>query len=151
MVLLSREMNHRGWLERWQTDLYYTLARIVPGTNVIAFVAAAGYAVRGWRGCLAAILALSLPASAIVVLLTLAYQHARDTAFGGAFINACMAAIVGIIVAAGTLLATPRFRSGERVRTSFLVGLAVVLSFWIPPLTVMVLTAVIGFFWPEPA
>jgi len=149
VVLLSREMNERRWLEPWQTDLYYTMARVVPGTNVVAFVAATGYAVRGWAGSLAAILALSVPASAVVVLLTLAYQQWHDTRLGGAFINGAMAAIVGIIIGAACLLAAPLYRKGERVRTLALTASAAALSMWLAPLKIMAIIAAVGLFWPD--
>lgn len=149
VVLLSREMNNRGWLQPWETDLAYTLARIVPGTNVLAFVAATGYALRGWTGSVTGVVALSVPASAVVVLLTLAYEQWHATRIGGAFIDGALSAIAGIIVAAACLLAIPRFRPGERVRTAVLVGLAALLSPWLAPLTIIGLVALIGFVWPD--
>lgn len=149
VVLLSREMAERQWLERWQSDLFFALARVVPGTNVMAFVAASAHALRGWIGMAVAISALSIPASAIVVLLTLAYERWYEHPVGGAIIGGAMAAIVGIIIGAAWILAAPRFIPGERVRTAALVGGAALLSMWLAPLTIIAMAAVAGYFWPE--
>jgi chromate transporter len=147
MVLLGREMIERRWLEQWQFDLYYTLARVVPGTNVLAFVASAAHAVRGWPGTIAAMAALSIPASSVIILLTLGYQRWHEHPVGGAFITAAMSAIVGIIAGASWLMAWPQFRRGRRARTAGLVLGGVVFSFWLTPLKVLVLAAAIGWFW----
>lgn len=142
-------MNRQGWLERSQTDLYFTLARIVPGTNVLAFVASTAAAVRGWAGALTALAALSVPASVAVVLLTLLYQRWHTHAVGGAFISAAMSAIVGIVLSAGLLLALPRFVRGARVRTLALVFGAAALSVWLSPLVILLLLAAVGYLWPD--
>jgi chromate transporter len=149
VALLTREIERRNWLPRWQLNLFYAVARVVPGTNVIAFVAASAHAVRGWPGAIAAVLSLSIPASCIVVLLTLAYQRWNEHPLGGAAVGAAMAAIVGIIAGAAWLMAWPRFTSGERVRTALLVIGAALLSMWISPLPLMALGALAGYFWPE--
>ena len=149
VVLLSREMTARGWLERWQVDLCYALARIVPGTNVLAFVSSSAYALRGWAGATTAILATSVPAAMIVVLLTLAYGRWHRHPAGGAVITSAMAAIVGIIIAAGVLLALPKWKPGERIRTVTLVLGAALLSMWLSPLSIVAFAAAAGFFWPE--
>jgi chromate transporter len=149
VVLLSREIEERRWLPRWQLDLFYAVARVVPGTNVLAFIAASAHAVRGWPGAIAAVLALSVPASAIVVLLTLIYERWHEHPVGGAAVGAAMAAIVGIIMGAAWLLAFPRFLPGERLRTAVLVAGAAILSLWLSPLQVLALGAIAGFFWPE--
>lgn len=149
VALLSREMDERRWLPRWQSDAIYALSRVVPGTNVLAFVAATAHALRGWPGAVAAMLALSVPASCVVIALTLAYERWHETPVGSAVIGAAMAAIVGIVAGAAWLLAIDRYRPGARVRTGTLVFGAALLSFYLPPLTVMALGAAAGYLWPE--
>ena len=149
VALLSREMDERKWLERWESDATYTLSRVVPGTNVLAFVAAAAHAVRGWPGAIAAMLALSIPASCVVVALTLVYERWHSHPFGNAAIGAAMAAIVGIVSGAAWLMAVSRFRPGARVRTCVFVVAAALLSFYLSPLSVVALGAVAAYLWPE--
>ena len=149
VVLLSREITARNWLAQWQTDLFYALARVAPGTNVLAFVATSAHAMRGWAGAITAILSLSIPASIVVVLLTLAYQRWNEHPAGGAFISAAMASIVGIVAGAAWLLSWPRFVRGMRVRTFALVIGAAALSFFLPPLPILAIGAIAGWLWPE--
>jgi chromate transporter len=132
-----------------QCDLFYALARVVPGTNVLAFVAATAHAIRSWTGAVAAVIAYTIPASAIVVALTLAYGQWRDHPVGGPAIAAAMSSIVGIIVAAGWLLVVPRLRPGSRIRTGTFVAAALIVSVWLPPLAVLALGGAAGYFWRE--
>ena len=149
VLLLSREFTERGWLTRLECDFYYALSRVVPGTNVLAFVSASASAIRSWRGAVAAIVAYTIPASAVVIALTLAYQRWHDHPIGGAAIATAMSAIVGIIVGAAWLLAAPRVRSADWKRTVALIAGAVLLSFWLSPLLILAIAAVAGYFWPE--
>lgn len=149
IALISDEMNRREWLPRWRTDLLLTIARVVPGTNLLAFVASTGHAVQGWRGATAALLALSVPASCGMILLTLGYQHWSGTRFGDAFITAAMSAIVGVIAGGGWLLAHPRFQRDSRLRTVLMVAGAALLSQYLSPLVILVLAGIAGYFWPE--
>lgn len=148
MILLGREMVQRRWLQDWQFDLYYTLARVVPGTNMLAFVASSAHAIRGCLGAITAIAALSVPASAVVILLTLGYQRWHDHPIGSAVITAATSSIVGIIIGAAWSMAWPRFRPGERLRTVAYVSGGLLLSFWLSPLTVLLIAAIAGCFAP---
>ena len=148
-VLLTREMTERGWLKQLQCDLFFALARVVPGTNVLAFSSMAAHAVRGWRGALVALLAYTVPASAIVIALTLVYQRWNSHPVGGSAISAAMSSIAGIIAGGAWLLMAPRLRAGEWLRTSLLVAGAILLSRWLSPLWVMAAGTAVGYFWPE--
>ena len=151
MVLVGRESVDRRWVDEPRVDLLFTLARVVPGTNVLAFIASTAYAIRGWAGAIAAILALCVPASCVIVLLTLGYQRWHGHPIGGAFITAAMSAIAGIIVGASWLIAAPKLVAGARVRTAILVALGLGLSPFLSPLTILIVGAAVGFFWPERA
>jgi chromate transport protein ChrA len=127
-------------------DLCFTMARAVPGTNLFAYLAAVGWRIRGWPGALLAVAALSLPASAVVILFTLAYQAWHTHPLGRAAIEAAMACIVGVMAAGAWWLIKPRIRSA---RTAVLVLGAVLLSHYLSPLAIMSLAAVLGYFWQE--
>jgi len=150
IILLARTMIARGWISKGQSDLYFTLARVVPGTNVLAYVASASWAVRGWPGVMVALLALSIPASVIMIGLTLAYQQFQHSRLGGEFITAAMSAIVGVIVSASFMIAVPAWRLGSRVRTAVLVAGAALASRWLGPIEIVAIAAAIGYFWHEP-
>lgn len=104
---------------------------------------------RGWLGGIVALFSLSAPAACIVVLLTLAYQRWSGTPLGHSVVTATAASIVGIIVGAAWLLAKPRVAKREYLRTAVLVLGALILSFWMPPLQIMAIGALLGYCWPE--
>jgi chromate transporter len=147
-VLIGRELDRHGWFSPEQFDLCFTLARAVPGTNLFAFIAAVGWYVRGWSGALASVAALSIPASIVVVLLTLGYQTWNMHPFGKPAIEAAMASIVGVIAAAAWLIVRPR---ALHIRALILVVGGLLLSRYLSAIVVMALAAGIGYFWREPS
>jgi chromate transporter len=145
-ILLGRELEERGWFGRAQFDLCFTIARAVPGTNLLACIAAIGWYVRGWPGAILSVAALSIPASIIVVLLTLAYQTWHGHPVGKPAIEAAMSAIVGVIAASSWFLVRPQPRSAK---TAVLVIGALLLSRYVAPVWIMALAALIGYCWQE--
>ena len=97
-------------------------------------------------GAVVSVAALSIPASAVVVLLTLGYQTWHTHPLGRAGIEAAMACIVGVMAAGAWWLVKPRARS---VRTGVLVIGAITLSPWISPVAIMAIAAAIGCFWQD--
>src|SRR5215470_14628742 len=69
-ALQSELVTTRRWLDEEQYALIYGLARITPGTNLVAFSAAAAWRIMGWSAALLAVLAMTAPPSVVVVLLT---------------------------------------------------------------------------------
>ncbi len=145
-VVLARELEARGWFGPAQFDLCFTMARAVPGTNLFAYIAAVGWSLRGWAGAVVAVAALSIPASAVVVLLTLAYQTWHTNPLGRAAIEAAVACIVGVMAAGAWWLIKPRSRS---LRTAILVIGGLLLSRYLSPVVVMALAALLGYLWQD--
>jgi chromate transport protein ChrA len=145
-ILLGRELEERGWFGRAQFDLCFTIARAVPGTNLLACVAAIGWYVRGWPGAIVFVVALSVPASVAVILLTLGYQTWHAHPVGKPAIEAAMSSIVGVIAASSWFLIRAQPRS---VRTGAMVLGALALSPYLAPISVMVLAALAGYYWQE--
>src|SRR5437588_12541559 len=78
MAALQRELvedNH--WLSIEDYALAFSLARVTPGTNVIAFCAASGARILGWRGALAATVAETGPSAVLAILMTQGYESWR--------------------------------------------------------------------------
>lgn len=147
VIFLGRELRSRRWLEDWKVELYMTIARVLPGTNVMAFVASTSHAISGWPGAVACLLAASVPASLAIIALALGWERWNGTTVGGAFINGAMSSIVGIITGSAWLLAASKFEGRKRLRTVLFVAGGAVLSRYMQPLAVMGLAAVAGFFW----
>src|SRR5437763_16316125 len=70
VAALQKELVRRGWLSPEQFGLSYALARLTPGTNMLAFCAAAGWYVLGLAGSAAGVVAVTVPSSVLVVWLT---------------------------------------------------------------------------------
>ena len=58
IAILQREFYRRDWLNPERFAIAFGLARLTPGTNVLAFCAAAGWYLLGLGGALAAVLAI---------------------------------------------------------------------------------------------
>lgn len=151
-ALQSELVNTRGWLHREQYALIYGLARITPGTNLLAFSAASGWTILGWAGALYAVLAMTVPPAVIIVLLTDGYEAWKSNAWAMAAIGGTLAAANGMMATSAWQLLAPQFVRGRRLRAVviFLAALAASLRFSMSPITVLGLAALVGLFWRTP-
>jgi chromate transporter len=150
MAALERELvARRRWLDPEQYGLAYGLARLTPGTNVLAFCAACGWMLRGWTGALLAVIAASAPSAAVVVWLTYAYQMLKTNALAMSAIAGLLASAAGMMAAAAWTLVAPQVRRGHWPRAAVFVTGSVVLSvvFSVSPILVLLLAAAGGYFW----
>jgi len=155
IAALQRELveeNH--WLTWEDYALAFSLARVTPGTNVIAFCAAAGARILGIRGALAAILAETAPSAVLAVLMTQGYETWRSNAWVMAGVAGTIAAVAGMMWASVWYIVRPYFTDvGSALRGS-LIALGAFFAFWklgLGPVTVIGLAAVVGLLWKEPA
>lgn len=147
---LQRQLvTRRRWLDETQFGLSYALCRITPGTNLLAFCAAAGWSIRGWPGALVALLAASLPCSAIAIVLTSVYEFWSHNHWVHAAVRGALAAAVGLLVATSWQLIWPHLRRGRWLRTVVLASGSVLLSagFGISPVRVLAMAAILGLLW----
>src|ERR1700761_1478622 len=98
IAILQREFYRRDWLSPEKFGIAFGLARLTPGTNVLAFCAAAGWYMLGIGGALAAVLAITIPASVLVVWLTRAYDLTAHSVLAQSVANALLAAAVGTMI-----------------------------------------------------
>jgi chromate transporter len=150
MAALQRELvARRGWLAPEQYGLAFGLARLTPGTNLLAFCAAAAWLLRGALGAVLAVLAASAPAAIVVVALSYGYQALKGNALAMSVIAGLLASAVGMMATAAWRLVRPHVRRGEGLRALVLAGGSVALlrGVAMPPVAVLALAAVAGFFW----
>jgi chromate transporter len=153
IAVLQRELLERKqWLSEEQFAIAYSLARITPGTNVLAFCAASAWMLRGWMGAAAAVFAASAPSSLLAVWLTVAFEASTQYRLAQAIAGSVQAAVVGIMAASALLLVKPQLAARSWPRLLLLTGgtLALHDAAGFSPLTVIVLAAVAGWFWKEP-
>jgi chromate transporter len=152
-ALQSELVLRRRWLDEEQYALIYSLARITPGTNLLAFSAAAAWQILGWVAAILAVLAMTIPASIVVVFLTRGYQASGASALAMAAIGGTLAAANGMMATSAWQLLVPQIRAGRRLRAAviFLASLTAALGFSMPPIQVLGLAALAGFIWRVPA
>jgi chromate transporter len=152
-ALQSELVGSRHWLSAEQYTLIYALARITPGTNVAAFSAAAGWRILGWVAAALAVLAMTVPSSIVVILLTRGYQASSSNPLAMAAIGGTLAAAIGMMATGAWQLLAPRIRNGDRLRAVilFLASLFASLRFSMSPIQILGLAALVGVIWRGPA
>lgn len=153
MSALQRELvERRQWLRPHHFALAYSLARVTPGTNVLAFCAAMAWFLRGWLAAVLAVLAATVPSAAIVVVLTLAYERLKSNLLAAGAISGLLAAAAGMMAAVSWNLIRPRLAGRRRLRTLALVVGSLILTraFSLSPIAVLGLAALAGLLWCGP-
>ena len=155
MAVLGRELVERqDWLDREDFATAFSLARITPGTNILAFCAAAAGRILGTRGAIAAVLAVTLPSAVLAVLITQGYESWRSNSTAMSVIAGTVAAVAGMMWSSVWLLVRPFLGRGTRTLRSILIFGGAFLAAWkfgLTPIPVIALAALAGWLWPEPA
>jgi len=151
IAILQREFYRRDWLSPEKFAIAFGLARLTPGTNVLAFCAATGWYILGIGGALAAVLAITIPASVLVVWLTRAYDLTLHNRLAQSVANALLAAAVGTMIGAALMLVRTQCKPGRWLRPVAISTGAFLLAFVVrlTPLQVIGMAALVGFFWVE--
>ena len=152
MAALQIELvDRKRWLTQEQFGLAYSLARLTPGTNVLAFCAGAGWLMRSAGGAVIAVLAVSAPSAMLAVWLLAAYQRWENNAIVSAAAGTIFASVAAMMLASAALLVRPRLREAGLGRCALLTGGALAANFGmgLSPLLVLALAAACGFFWKE--
>lgn len=149
IAVLQREFFSRKWLDAGQFAVAFGLARVTPGTNILAFCAGTGWYVAGTVGAIAAVFAVSIPSSVLVVWLTHICEIDIKSARAQSVIAATVAAAVGTMVGAAIILIRTQCARRAWVRPVLLAAAAFVLARWLglSPLQIIALAAAVGFFW----
>lgn len=150
MAALQRELvERRRWLKPEHYGLAYALARITPGTNVLACCAAMAWFLRGWPGAVLCVIAASVPSAMVVIGLTELYETVKGYPPAAGAIGGLLAAAVGMMAAAAWNLIRARLGRTQRVRTLTLALASVWLSAgWsLSPIWILGLAAALGSLW----
>jgi chromate transporter len=153
MAVMHTEMVvRRKWLSSENYAVAYALARLTPGTNMLAFCAGTGWELLGWTGAIAGVLAAAVPAGIVVMLLTQGYGAVRSNALAMAAIAGTLAAAVGMMAAAAWELLRPYLDRRRWLRALMISGASALLSlrFDLAPIQVLALAAAAGLVWRVP-
>jgi len=154
VAMLLREMVYK---RRWMSDsgyaMCFALARVTPGTNMLAFYTATGWLLKRWRGAIAALLVGSLPCCLFAALVTAGFEHISENRWVQAGMEGALAASVGLLLASFWLLVRPYLKKQNWRSGSAMVLGSIVLSMCVglSPITVLILAALVGALFPTRA
>ena len=151
VAVLHRELlDKRRWVDDDDFALCFALARLTPGTNLLAFCTGIGWLLRRLPGALAALLAASVPCALIVVAATALFAHWQENPWARAAIHGAIAAAVAITVKTCWTIAHPHFKPGARLRVVLIAAAAFLLYVWleVPAIYVLLLAAAAGALLP---
>ena len=152
MAALHNDLTRqRGWIGEDDNGLFYALARVTPGTNILAFCAATGWRLLGWTGAALAVSAVTIPAGFAVIWLTQSYEAAKANPWVSAAVGGVIAATVGIMGSAAWGLMKPGVNRARGLGLLWPLGVVALAAgiaqvFAIPPITILAVAAVAGYF-----
>ena len=152
VAVLHRELlDKRRWVNDDSFTLSFALARLTPGTNLLAFCTGIGWLLRGLPGAVVALLAGSIPCTLIVVAATALFSHWQDNAWAQAAIHGAIAAAVAITVKTCWTIAHPYFKGAARLRVFLVFATAFLLhvGLGISAIQVLLLAAAVGALLPS--
>lgn len=160
MAALQRQFVDRyGWLSPEEYGLSFALARVTPGTNIVAFCAATGWQIAGWAGAIMGTLAPTLPSAVIAVMITVGYETWRTNPWALALINGAVSGVAGMMLATVYSLVKP-YTAGlrgpglRRTLRAFAISGGAFLLLWKwhrSPLEIIAIAALVGLLWSDPA
>jgi chromate transporter len=155
MAVLKRELvDERRWLTETDYALSFALARITPGTNILAFCAGVGSAMGGLPGAVAAVVAGTVPSALIAVLLMGVFDSWQRHPLMAGALAAAVAAACGMLWAVVITIVRPLLGSAIRTLRGLVIVAGAFVVSWVfgwTPIPVIAAAAVIGYFWTDPA
>jgi chromate transporter len=154
IAALQRELiDRKHWITEDDYAMAFALARVTPGTNVLAFCAATAARILGFPAAVAAVLAVTVPSAILAVLFTVGYESWRTNRIAMAVIAGAVAAVAGMMLSSIWLLVRPHIGGWWRTaRSLFFFGGAFLAAwkFGVTPLPIIAAAVLVGFFWEEP-
>lgn len=150
-VLHRAIVDDRAWVAPERFGLIYALARLTPGTNLLALCTGLGWQLRGWRGALVALLAASVPCSVVVVIVTYFFERWSNNHLVQLSIRGAVAAAIGITVVTCWTISRSYLKSPQWPRAA-LIGVAAFAAaavFGTQPIRVLLAAAIVGLLWPN--
>jgi chromate transporter len=151
IAVLQREFLQRHWLSQEKFAIAFGLGRVTPGTNLLAFCAAAGWYILGLAGAITAVMVITIPTSILVIWLTRVYEAGDNHPLAQSVISAIIAAAVGTMMGAAVLLVRSGISKKDWIKPVLVAVAAFVLArvFAFSPIVVIGIAAAVGFFWVE--
>jgi chromate transporter len=148
-VLQTELVIAKRWLRRETYAVVYSLARITPGTNLLAFCAGSGWELGGLAAAVITVLAVTAPSAILVVFLTHAYDRLQAHPYAMAAIAGVLAGAVGMIATAAWQLAEPFFAPKRWLQPLIVVAgsLGLYMGLGLSPISVLGIAGLGGLVW----
>jgi len=154
MAVLGRELADRlGWITPEDYALAFAIARVTPGTNIIAFCAAVGWQVLRFTGALAAVLALTAPTAVLSVFILKLLESGSEHPFLMGAIAATVAAVSGMMWSIVWMLVGPHFKGINKSSRAVIIAGGSFVASWmfnITPVPILGIATLIGVLWQDP-
>lgn len=151
ITVLGREMVDRlGWITQTDYELAYAVARVTPGTSIIAFCAAAGWLVLGWAGAFAAVIALTVPSAVLAVLLLTVLDSGPSHPLISSVVAAAVAAVAGMMGAVVLIIVKPFAKGLTPLLRTAIIGGGAFLASWkfdVNPLWILAAATLVSVLW----
>ena len=151
--MLGRELvDTRRWISTEKFDLAFALARVTPGTNIIAFCAAIGALICGLAGAVAAVVALTAPSAVLAVLIVQSFESWQGNRIAMAAIGGTIAAVAGMMWSTIWIILRPHVGGLTRNLQVVLIAGGGFLASWkfhITPLPIIAAGTLVGFLWKD--
>jgi chromate transporter len=151
--MLGRELvDTRHWVSSQKFELAFALARVTPGTNLIAFCAAIGALICGVAGAVAAVFALTAPSSALAVAILQGLESWQANPIAMAAIGGTVAAVAGMMWSTVWTIVRPHLGGPRKTMQVVLIAGGAFLASWkfhITPLPIIAVATLIGFLWSD--
>lgn len=146
-AVLHREIvDNRKWITESNFVLCFALARLTPGTNLLAFCTGVGWLLHRFSGALAALLAASIPCSVLVLVVTSFFTRWNENPAFTIAMDGATAAAVGITIMTCWTLTKPYVAHATWARVIPIVGTAFALEVFysFSPVHILLASAVLG-------
>lgn len=141
--LRRRVITERRWLPEEDFGLLYGIARLTPGTTILAFIAGMATRIQGPFGGAIAVVAGSLPAAMVIWLMTVFFAAWSTNRWVATAMLGAMAAVVALIVSSAWQILKP-LTSNPLAMVLFAVALFAGLADLASPITILLIAAAIG-------
>lgn len=143
--VLRRALVRRGWMSNEAHALLYGVSRLTPGTNLLAYCTAVGWLTRGSPGAVVALLAASLPASVIALVVTVMYERLAASAVLAPLLTLAMAVALFFLFSSAWQLARPYCTRAAAFRTIVTTGVVLALvAAGVAPIHILLVSAGVG-------
>src|SRR6266850_6898328 len=146
-VSLRGDLVDRGLVSDDDFSRCFAIARLTPGTNLLALYAALGYRIASWSGAAAAVVVGTAVPATITTVVAIVYSLHSGNALVSRFMSGAKAGALAVLVWGVVRLAWPVVKRHRLRAVAVAMGaLALALSGTLSPFVILLVAGVIGAF-----